>query len=67
MIGKVKWFNDKKGYGFIKGDVDDIFFYYIDILKDGYKSLINNQIVEFELVKTDKGYKAKKITEFTVK
>ena len=40
MRGKVKWFNNEKGYGFIEnGDLEDIFVHYSAIIKDGYKTL----------------------------
>ena len=62
MIGIVKWFNNKKGYGFIeqKGE-EDIFIHYTNIEKEGYKTLKEGQIVEFKLLKTEKGNQAQKI------
>ncbi len=63
MVKKVKWFNDIKGYGFLENDDnDDIFVHYSAINKEGYKTLNQDQLVEFELVKTDKGYQAKNVT-----
>ncbi len=59
--GIVKRFDRKKGYGFIDsedGDEHDIFVHYSDIIGDGYRVLEVGQRVEFDLVKTDKGYKA---------
>lgn len=49
MIGTVKWFNDKKGYGFIKCDEfdNDIYIHFSDINKRGYKTLYKNDKVEF--------------------
>lgn len=62
MIAKVKWFNNAKGYGFIEQEgKEDIFIHYSNIEKDGYKTLEEGQLVEFELVKTDKGYQAQNI------
>lgn len=62
MKAKVKWFNNAKGYGFISEDNgEDIFIHYSNIDKDGYKTLEQGQIVEFDKVKTDKGYKATNI------
>lgn len=62
MQSKVKWFNDEKGYGFIEyKDNEDIFVHYTSIREDGHKSLIQGEYVEFELVKTDDGYKAKNV------
>ena len=62
MIAKVKWFNNEKGFGFIEyvGN-EDIFIHYSNIEKDGYKTLKEGQTVEFELIKTEKGYQAKNI------
>ena len=59
--GKVKWFNAKKGYGFIAADSgEDVFVHFSEIQQDsGYKSLDEGQAVEFEMVNDDKGLKAK--------
>ena len=63
MIKKVKWFNDAKGYGFLdNGDREDIFVHYSAINSNGYKTLNENQLVEFDLIETDKGYQAKNVT-----
>ena len=57
--GIIKWFNNEKGYGFITGSVDeDIFVHYTAIKQDGYKTLSEGQVVEFNLIKTDKGLHA---------
>ncbi len=62
--GKIKWFNNEKGYGFIEGENgEDIFVHYSAIKQDGYKSLVENQLVEYELVKTDKGLQAINVKE----
>ena len=59
MLGKVKWFNNEKGYGFIEYKEDeDIFVHYSAIDIDGYKTLSEGQLVEFKLVETSKGYQA---------
>ena len=59
MRGKVKWFNNEKGYGFIEyKENEDIFVHYSAISQDGYKSLSEGQYVEFNLVETSKGYQA---------
>ena len=59
MHGKVKWFNNDKGYGFIEYDnLEDIFVHYSAIVKDGYKTLSEGQRVEFDLVETPKGLQA---------
>ena len=58
--GKVKWFNNTKGYGFLNldGDNDDYFVHYSSIEMDGYKSLKAGQAVTFEVHATDKGKNA---------
>ncbi|MDP8266200.1 MAG: cold-shock protein [Candidatus Aceula meridiana] len=63
--GKVKWFNAKKGYGFISSEGgEDVFVHFSEInQEDGYKSLEEGQDVEFEVEKDDKGLKAKNVTK----
>ncbi|QDG51873.1 cold shock domain protein CspD [Persicimonas caeni] len=58
--GSVKWFNNAKGYGFIRVDgVDeDIFVHYSSILEDGFKTLKADEDVEFELQRGPKGLHA---------
>lgn len=64
MLGKVKWFNDAKGYGFIEyNDSEDIFVHYSAIELDGFKTLSEGNIVRYELIKTDKGLQAKKVLQ----
>ena len=64
MTGKVKWFNNDKGFCFIEyKDGEDIFVHYSAILSEGYKTLVEGQYVEFELVRTDKGHKDKNVVE----
>ena len=65
MRGKVKWFNNEKGFGFIEygESAEDIFVHYSSILTEGYKTLVEGQYVEFELVRTDKGLQAKNVVE----
>lgn len=59
MIGRVKWFNNEKGYGFIEfKENEDIFVHYSAIEIDGYKTLSEDQLVEFKLIETSKGYQA---------
>lgn len=59
MQGKVKWFNDAKGYGFIECEnLSDIFVHYSVIKKDGYKTLSEGDIVSFTLIETEKGLQA---------
>lgn len=63
MIKKVKWFNDAKGYGFLDNDdMEDIFVHYSAINRKGYKTLSQDQLVEFDLVETSKGFQAKNVT-----
>lgn len=59
--GKVKWFNNAKGYGFINTETKeegDIFVHFSQILQEGYKSLKEGDPVEFELEYADKGIQA---------
>ena len=63
MIGKVKWFNNDKGYGFIEyKENEDIFVHYSTINIIGYKTLSEGQYVEFTLLETRKGYQAVDVT-----
>ena len=66
MRGKVKWFNNEKGYGFIEHDGDieeDIFVHYSAINCDGYKTLKEGNLVEFTLINTAKGKQAIEVRE----
>ena len=58
--GKVKWFNDRKGYGFISREdgSGDVFAHFSDIQSDGFKTLKEGEAVEFEVSSSDKGPKA---------
>ena len=58
--GKVKWFNDQKGYGFITPEdgSKDLFVHFSSILSEGFKSLAENQVVEYDVVESEKGPKA---------
>ncbi|MDE5587293.1 MAG: cold-shock protein [Bacilli bacterium] len=59
MVGRVKWFNNTTGYGFIHyNENQDIFIHYSNILEDGFKTLEEGQLVEFELLETSKGLQA---------
>lgn len=64
LRGKVKWFNNVKGYGFIEYDnLEDIFVHYSAIVKDGYKTLKEGELVDFKLIETSKGLQAVDVTE----
>lgn len=66
MIGRVKWFNNTKGYGFIEyNKEEDIFVHYSAIELDGYKTLSEGDLVHYELLKTDKGLQAKKVLQIS--
>jgi CspA family cold shock protein len=57
--GKVKWFNDAKGYGFIEQDAgEDVFVHFTAIQTDGFKTLAEGQQVEFEVTAGKKGPQA---------
>ncbi|MEE8185081.1 MAG: cold shock domain-containing protein [Thermodesulfobacteriota bacterium] len=60
--GKVKWFNDTKGYGFIETDSgDDIFVHYSAITGEGFKTLKEGDEVEFEVTEGPKGPQATEV------
>ena len=62
--GKVKWFNSKKGFGFIsREEGDDVFVHFSEIQEDGYKTLEENEEVEFEVEETDRGLQAKGVVK----
>ncbi|MFQ5455963.1 MAG: cold-shock protein [Nitrospirota bacterium] len=62
--GKVKWFNEKKGYGFIQqDDGNDVFVHFSAVQSDGFKTLSEGQEVEFEIVQGDKGLQATNVTK----
>ncbi len=61
--GTVKWFNEKKGYGFIQqeGGGPDVFVHFSSITGDGFKTLNEGDTVEFEIIQDAKGAKAQKV------
>ncbi len=62
-VGKVKWFNETKGYGFIEQDGDkDVFVHYTAIRMEGYRTLKEGQPVEFDVLETPKGLQAAEVT-----
>ncbi len=61
--GKVKWFSKAKGYGFITRESgEDIFVHYSGIVGEGFRTLNENDPVQFEVEKTDKGLQAAKVS-----
>ena len=62
--GKVKWFNNEKGFGFIEADGrDDVFVHFSAIQGDGFKSLEEGQAVEFVVVEGERGPQAAEVTK----
>jgi cold shock protein len=60
--GRVKWFDPKKGYGFIIGDQgQDVFVHYTSIQGDGFRALKDGETVDYELIKGDKGFQARNV------
>ena len=60
--GKVKWFNDKKGFGFIQSDDgQDVFVHHTNITMDGYRTLAEGDPVEFDLTQGPKGLKTENV------
>ena len=61
--GKIKWFNDQKGFGFIADDKggEDVFVHFSTVEMDGFKSLKEGQVVNYEAEKSAKGLKATKV------
>ena len=58
-VGRVKWFDERKGYGFIsREDGDDIFVHFSEIQAEGFKTLAENQEVSFEIKEGPKGLQA---------
>ncbi|PUU86090.1 cold-shock protein, partial [Halanaerobium sp.] len=59
---KVKWFDEKKGYGFIeREDGDDVFVHFSALQQEGFKTLEEGQEVEFEIVEGDRGPQAENV------
>jgi CspA family cold shock protein len=64
--GTVKWFNNAKGYGFIKRESgEDLFVHFKSIVGEGFKTLKEGETVEFEVEKGAKGLQAVKVTRTT--
>ena len=64
MKGKVKWFNEQKGFGFIeREDGDDVFVHFSAISGDGFKNLAEGQEVEFDVTDGEKGPQASNVVK----
>ena len=64
MRGRIKWFNNSKGYGFIgRDDGPDVFVHYSAIDGDGYRTLQEGDLVEFEIAPGPKGPQAANVTK----
>jgi len=62
--GVVKWFNSKRGFGFINNEGnEDIFVHYSDIIMDGFKNLEEEDKVQFDIENGNKGLVARKVTK----
>ncbi len=62
LQGQVKWFDPKKGYGFIVGpEGKDVFVHFSQIKGDGFRSLKDGEQVDYELVEGDKGLQAREV------
>ncbi len=63
VTGKVKMFNNEKGFGFIniEGEERDIFFHYSQIIQEGFKSVDSDQMVSFDLLESEKGLQARNV------
>lgn len=60
--GTVKWFNPRKGYGFITAEGGkDIFVHYADISGEGYRTLVEGDVVTFDIVEGEKGLRAENV------
>lgn len=66
MQGKVKWFNTQKGYGFIqRDDGPDVFVHYSAIKSEGFRTLNEGDLVEFDIVEGPKGLQAANVTKIS--
>ena len=60
-VGRVKWYDKSKGYGFIESPEGDVFFHFSDILMDGFKALAEEQRVSYKICRCESGLKAQQI------
>ncbi|GAW93153.1 cold-shock protein [Calderihabitans maritimus] len=66
MFGRVKWFNQQKGYGFIeREDGGDVFVHYSAIQEEGFKSLVEGQKVQFDIVEGPRGPQAANVVKLS--
>ena len=65
-LGRVKWFDDKKGFGFILHPEGDVFVHYSVIEAEGYRTLAEGQEVEYELTAGEKGFSARHVKTLVV-
>ena len=66
VTGKVKWFNDTKGYGFIsQEDGTDVFVHHSAIQSEGFRTLQEEQLVEFEVIQGAKGLQAQNVVKLS--
>jgi len=67
MKGKVKWFNDQKGFGFLTPEdgSKDVFVHHTSIVADGFRTLTENQEVEYDVEQTEKGPRASNVKALT--
>ena len=64
MIGKVKWFSSEKGFGFIeREDGGDVFVHFSAIADEGFKTLVEGQSVEFDVVEGQRGQQASNVVK----
>jgi len=64
LLGKVKWFNAEKGYGFIeREDGEDVFVHFSAIQEEGFKTLTEGQKVEFDIVEGARGQQAANVVK----
>jgi CspA family cold shock protein len=62
--GRVKWFSPEKGFGFIALDTDqdtEVFVHYTSVLGNGFRMLHKDEVVEFDLIDTQKGFQARNV------